>query len=123
MKYLILFSLFITGAYANLPATEDSAPPMPKEQKYKPNDGTARAGNPGSFTSKGPAANVPETKLSKENHQQPKLDPYVRESQIGIESEDIQAQESNDQADVLDVSSEKGVQTVNPNTIPEKEEK
>lgn len=89
MKYLILFSVLTSGAFAEVPQTEDSAPPMP--ERFQPDDSSARAGNPGTFTSKGPKANVPETKLNMDNHSKPKLDPYVRESRI--ESEEIQAQE------------------------------
>lgn len=71
---IALMSLNFAFATSSLKDNEDSAPPTPKDgiselqyEEYEPNDGSARPGNPGTFTSKGPESTVPETNLEMKN--------------------------------------------------------
>lgn len=68
MKLFIIFILSLNFAFAtsNLKSNQDSAPPTPQEETYE--NGTANPENPGTFTSKGPKASVPETNLEMKNH-------------------------------------------------------
>lgn len=69
MKFIILSMLALGIAQAGNLEKKDAGI---QYEEYEPNDGTARPGNPGTFTSKGLASNIPETNLELENH--PKVD-------------------------------------------------
>lgn len=95
MKIFLYILLSTSLAYAAQPLkpTEDSAPPMPKGdasyeyEEYQPNDGTARPGNPGTFTSKGPESNVPETNLEMKNLPQAEMDQEIQAEEAEFDDE------------------------------------
>jgi hypothetical protein len=93
MKLLILclFALNFSQAETYLKSNQDSTPPTPhkdsSEVDYKPNDGSARPGNPGTFTSKGPKSNLPETNLEMENHPELKTNQEIQAEEAEFDDE------------------------------------
>lgn len=68
MKFLLILSFATVAVMAATPAKDiKSSPPTFEYEEYQPNDGSARPGNPGTFTSKGPESNLPETNLELNN--------------------------------------------------------
>ncbi len=89
MKLILSLSLGMSFAYGATPAEVDvkTTPPTFQYEEYEPNDGSARPGNPGTFTSKGPKSNVPETNLEMKNHPKPKANQEMQAEEAEFDDE------------------------------------